>query len=442
MARPADIVARAMVRTPWGDSDRLGERRLPPGRGAPRQAVRENQRQRLLAALVGTVAEKGYEATRVEDLVALSGVSRKTFYQHFDGKQDCFAAVLTALMDDGVALVRSHYDGDGEWEPQVRGGLEAFLALLAAQPAAARLCFVDAYAAGPDAIGQVEAAFNEFTDLVSRGLERIPGRAGMPQAMVRAIVGGLRKVIHTRLYRGQEGTLPELAGPLWEWALSYHPPPEPLRRGSRRAGQGLPRPDFDRLEQDERIIRALAALAAEKGYPALTIAEIAERASVSLSTFYSYFDGKEEAMLAALDSGSAKMLAAMLPAYRRAPDWPHAVRAAFGATFAFGIAEPEFTQLGAVEVYAAGKRALEQRDLIMEGLQSLVEPGYERAPQASPIAAEAIAGAIYSLIYDQVRASGPQSLPEIAPLATYMVLAPFLGAEEACAVANGDGRRR
>jgi hypothetical protein len=67
-------------------------------------------------------------------------------------------------------------------------------------------------------------------------------------------------------------------------------------------------------------------------------------------------------------------------------------------------------------------------------------PGYERNPDASPIAAEAIGGAIYSMIYDQVKRGGAESMGEIAPLATYVTLCPFIGPEEACAVANGEPR--
>ena len=88
--------------------------------------------------------------------------------------------------------------------------------------------------------------------------------------------------------------------------------------------------------------------------------------------------------------------------------------------FAFCAAETEYTALGAVDVYAAGKRALEQRDRVMESMEALLVPGYERTPGASPIAAEAIGGAIYSMIFDQVRRGGSESMSEIAPLATYV----------------------
>ena len=68
--------------------------------------------------------------------------------------------------------------------------------------------------------------------------------------------------------------------------------------------------------------------------------------------------------------------------------------------------------------------ALEQRDRVMTTMEALLIPGFERKPDASPIAAEAIGGAIYSMIYDQVRRGGAESMQEIAPLATYVTLAP------------------
>src|SRR5262245_19603199 len=142
-------------------------------------------------------------------------------------------------------------------------------------------------------------------------------------------------------------------------------------------------------------------------------------------------ESKEEAFLAALDSGSAQMLGTVLPAFRRARTWEESVRGAYEAMFAFGIEEPEYTRLGAVEMYTVGRKALQTRDRVMEGLEVLLMPGYERQPDTPRIAAEAIGGAIYALIHDQVKRNGPESLPDLAPLATYITLAPFIGGEEA-----------
>jgi AcrR family transcriptional regulator len=179
------------------------------------------------------------------------------------------------------------------------------------------------------------------------------------------------------------------------------------------------------------VLRALAALVAEKGYAETTVADVIKRAGTSYRVFYGHFEDKRAAFLAALDSGAAQMLASVLPAFRRAEGWPQSVRAAYESMFAFGIEEPEYTRLGAVEMYTGGWRALEARDAVMEGLEALLMPGYEMAPDVPGIAAEAIGGAIYALIHNQVKRKGPEYLPELAPTATYMTLAPFLGAEEA-----------
>ena len=409
---------------------------LPAGRGTSREEAERSQRERLFAALVATVAEKGYEAATIADLVELSGVSRSAFYRHFRDKQDCFLAVVEALVGPTIGAV-ARADGRPPGLEGAREAFDSFIGLLVDQPAAARMCFVEIYAAGPQAVGAIERAMDAFEEFVSRTLAQLPGREGMPPQIVRAMIGGLQKVIHKRLYRREEAQLVELTPQLWDWGLSYLPPPQPLRtpRRRRRGWDGEERRDGH--APAERVLRAMAAAVAEKGYPETTVADVVERASTSQRTFYEHFANKEEAMLAAVDQGSAQMLAAILPAFRRAPDWPHAVRGSFEAMFAFGAVEPEYTQLGAVEIYAAGKRVLEQRDNVMAGLEGLLAPGYELAPKTPTIAAEAIGGAIYALIYDQVKASGPQSLPEITPLATYIALTPFMGAEQAVAVANG-----
>ena len=411
---------------------------LRPGRGTPREEAERNQRDRLFAALAATVAEKGYEATTVADLVELSGVSRSAFYRHFADKEECFLTAAEALTQPTLeAMEQAERAPSGE--RRTEEALEAFLRLIAAQPAASKMCFVEIYAAGPEGVAVVERTLDTFERFGRSLFDEIPGRAEMPSQMIRAMIGGLQKVVHKRLYRDEEEVLVDLAPQIWSWWLSYPPPPGPLRAPRRRLQKPHPFEERQAVSNPaERVLRALAAVVAEKGYPATTVAEVVERASTSQRTFYEHFANKEEALLAALDSGSSQMLATVLPAFRRAPSWEQSVLGAYEAMFGFGTEEPEYTQLGAVEMYAAGKRALQARDTIMEGLEALLAPGYELSPEASPIAAEAIGGAIYALIYDQVKAKGPESMPELVPMATYMTLAPFIGADEAYALAVGD----
>jgi AcrR family transcriptional regulator len=423
-----------MVLTPWGDSSELRERMLRPGRGTPPEEAERNQRERLFAAIVATVAEKGYEATTVADLVKLSGVSGSAFYRYFEDKQACFLAAIESLVEPALAIV----SGPEPAADQAAGrrAFEALIEAIARQEAAAKMCFVEVYAAWPEGMALVDRTMDAFEELVGGLLERTPGHQGTPSWLVRAIVGGVQKVIHKRLYRDQASELPGLAPELWQWVFSCPPPPGALKAPRRRAPRT---PSFEERQAfsnpPERILRALAEMASEKGLAEVVAEEVSKRASTSNRAFYRNFANKQAALVAALDSGYSQLLAAALPAFRRATDWPHAMRDMIEAMLASAVAEPEYPQLTYVAVYGNGQSALERREASAEGLEGLLARGYELKPDALPIASEAIIAAVFALIDDQVKAKGLGGLLALVPAATYLILAPFLGAEEAYAVA-------
>lgn len=431
------------MRTPWGNADQLRERMLRPGPGIPREDVARSQRQRLFAATVACIADKGYEATVVADLLELSGVSRSAFYEHFRDKEDCLLATFDEIVDMAIARFEAELEKSGTWDKRGRGALDALLEAIARQPAAAKLCFSDVYTVGERGRESVERAMQRFAVLVGKLLEKLRGSA-LPPDLVLGLLGGAQSIVQSHLrHEGAGASFAPHADDLWDWVLSYEPPGTPLRVTGRRSRPiDAHPPPFVAYSQAERIIRALAASAGERGYPAVTIAEIAARASVSQATFYSYFADKHAALVAALDSAGSQMLGFVMPAARRAPDWENGVRAAIGALCAFYASEPNLARLVAVETYAAGPAALDQRDRANAEIRALLKPGLELMPQIKPIAADAALGAVWTLLYARIVNEGPQALPQIAPLASYMVLAPFLGPEKALKVSNGDGRAR
>lgn len=400
--------------------------------------------------MVATAAEKGYEATTVADLVELSGVSRKAFYEHFGDKLDCFLATLEEILAAARGVTAAKLRREGSWEARTRRALDSFVELVVAQPAAARLCLVESYAAGPAATGLIDEAANAFRDLLQQTFDEQPERRGMPAEMTRAMVGGLRKTLHTRLHRGTQAELIELAPELLDLGLSYRPPPRalggtPRRRGATNGAQG---DNGDtgvvaKRNQDpgERIAWATMTAIAARGYQAATLADIAEAAGVSLSTFYEHFDGKAEAFDAALYGGRTRLLGVTMPAYRRARSWPQGVCAVTVATLGFLEEEPEFARLIAIDIYTAGSEALERRDRAIEATQRVFDEGAaQHAPETEPIVREAVVNGLYAMLCNRVAERGTEGLREMAPLANYMALAPFLGAEEACAVARGERR--
>jgi AcrR family transcriptional regulator len=422
------------VLTPWGPSDTLRDRRLRPGPGIPRADVERNQRERLYGAMVAVVDEGGYEGMRVGRVAARAGVSRSALYEYFRDRQECFLATFEALVDDGIAtLTEAYEDGPGPPEQRLLRALDALIELLVAQPAAGRLCFLEAYAAGPPAAALRERATDALEGLVWRTAAEMPRRRQMPEEVLGGIVGGIRIVIQTRLRRRTEHELRAIAPELRRWMLCYETPDPPLRAVQARDAGG---PGFVATTHEQRLFVALARTVSAKGYAETIIADVVAAASMSLSTFYTTFESKETAFLAACDFGVDQAFAAARHAYARETEWPLQVRAGIRELLAFLAAEPEWAYMATVEILAAGPRARARRDRTLDLFTSLLSAGYDHEDGLGPVAVEAVGGAVYSLIYRQTCNRGAERLPEILPACVFILLAPFVGNDEAARVAT------
>jgi AcrR family transcriptional regulator len=418
------------LNTPWGEASELRGRRLYPGAGVPAEEVARNQQRRLFGAIVALTAEQGYEATTVADVLALSGVSRSAFYAHFANKAECLTAAASALLEPTLAAL-----GSADETGESRRAFDAFFALLASQPAAARVCFVELHAAGESG----EALGDRGAEALAAMVEELggwqPDDPKLDPQLVRALIAGLRKLIHTRLARGEEAELEGLAPELWRWLTSVAPPPEPLVVPRRQRPSGAP---FEGYTPGERIARAVATVVAEKGYGAMSTDDIAAQAAISLSTFYAHFADKRDAVLGALEMSGAQIMALAVPAARRAGEWQLSVRALYEAICAYFVAEPAMAQLATIGIYGAGPQALSRRDRVIDSLAAMLGPGFEENPSAPAVSAEAIGATVYALIREQLRREGPESVATVVPLATYITLVGFVGPDRALAVANGE----
>ena len=428
-----------MTRTPWGDSSELRGRKLAPGSRLPPEEVARNQRERLLGSTVAIVAERGYDATTVAAIVERSGVSRTAFYKHYANKEECFLAAVDATLEIAMTAVDEAYRGtEGSWEERILAAFGAFVGQVIDQPAAARICLVEIYGAGREAVAHVDRSAAAFEEMLRAGYEQSASHAGPTEEVVRGIVAGIRKVLFTQLRLGEESKLPELAPALATWAGTYRTPSAPLRT-TRLRSPVEPAPSA--THQVDRILEAVAAVSREKGYGALTLDDVAERASTSFSTFYSHFRTKEDAFLASYDFALAQAYAAALPPFQRAPDWPHAIKSALEGLLGYMARQPNLAYAAIVEVLATGRRGMERRDNAITLFQGFLEPGFELAPDLPRVAADGIGGAIFGLLYDHLVADRPERLPELLPTGTFIALAPFIGADDASAIANERRRR-
>ncbi len=127
---------------------------LPRGRhGLTHGAVVEHQRQRMIRAVPPAVREKGFVALTVEDIASRAGVSRRTFYENFRDKEDCFVTSYRQHAQELVAVVGGAAAAGADWHERTRFGLRAMLRHLAERPDLAYMAVIEVNAAGSAALG-------------------------------------------------------------------------------------------------------------------------------------------------------------------------------------------------------------------------------------------------------------------------------------------------
>jgi len=196
--------------------------RLPRGRhGLPRELVARSQRERLLAAVVRVTASNGYESTSVADVLEEAGVGRESFYELFEDKKDCLLSARGILVDDLNATVATAYDEPGPWADRVRNALAAMLGWFAADPAAAKVVFVEIAAVGADSRKLFRDDFARFTKLMDDGLDQPEPVPGLPRATALAIGAALARV-YEEVVRNRTAELPLLLPELtYELLVSF-----------------------------------------------------------------------------------------------------------------------------------------------------------------------------------------------------------------------------
>jgi AcrR family transcriptional regulator len=210
-----------------------GPKRLPRGRHAlaPEEVLRD-QRQRLLAAVPGVVAEHGYEAMSVAHIVKAAAVSRNAFYENFADKQECFATAHDAGHKRLFEVVVQPCEERATVEERVERSLAAGLNALAAEPDVARLLFVEAPSAGEEIALRYHEWLGRYGTLLRSTAPEMPPEAQPAPEVEGVIVGGIASRVASEVLNGRAAKLPDLATPLVEYVLAFFRISEPgLKEG-------------------------------------------------------------------------------------------------------------------------------------------------------------------------------------------------------------------
>ncbi len=191
---------------------------LPRGRhGLPRELIVENQRARLIRSMIETVAELGYGKATVARVTKPAKVSRRTFYETFSNKEDCYRAAYEASFDylrDQAAAAAAEED----WPSSVRAGLEALLESLAAHPQLASFFLVSPASVGDEIASRHHLAMRELVEaLVSKAPKA--SAAAAAETRFEALAGGLSRLAAMKIAASKGDELPALLPDLVELFL-------------------------------------------------------------------------------------------------------------------------------------------------------------------------------------------------------------------------------
>jgi AcrR family transcriptional regulator len=209
---------------------------LPAGRhGFSREQVAHNQRERLIAGLATAVAEHGYNAVTITHITKAAAVSRRVFYENFEGKEECFLAAFDVVVGHLRDLVAEAVEAAPDWPHRAIAAAREVLAFLATEPDLARLCLVESQSAGPLVAQRFHDAVRELVPPLERGRGERDAERPLPPNTEDSTIGALVSLAGRKVAAGEAKRLEELLPDFTEFILSPYLGPDEAARLARTA---------------------------------------------------------------------------------------------------------------------------------------------------------------------------------------------------------------
>jgi AcrR family transcriptional regulator len=392
------------------------------------------------SAVASLADQGGYGRTTIAKIVETAGISTKTFYELFEGKDECLLAAHRAYSGElGDALAESWASSDA-WAERVRAALDATLAYGESAPAQLRFLLLDAPTAGRALQAERRRAAAPLVAALREGRAG-PGAREQPPLTEEMLLAALAWRIGAAL-EDDEALVP-LAPSLLEFTLApfwaARPPvsglaPERgvgMRPRSGRPG-APPGPQLVGEIQRGRILDALRALLSDGDLAELTLNRVIRRAGMSVRTFRAYFDDFDECLLALYRIYSGELEQDLRDAWMTAESWPEKVRTAIAAALAFGERSPLAARFLAVDALTWGGRLAAAHAESVDRLGAKLAEGRERNAAAAglnPLTERFLIAGSLALVADRLSAEEGERLATLAPELAELVLAPYLDGE-------------
>jgi AcrR family transcriptional regulator len=423
-------------------------KRLPHGpHRLERKEVVRHQRMRIHGAMVEAVGRGGYEGTSVKEVIGLAGVSRRSFYEQFANKEECFLATFDLIARQDLKQIRKAYlAADGSVEDRLRAAFERFAQTTAEDRNATVLVVLEAQRSGPAGVLRLRRATSAYEQLLAQSFAEVPGAQPLPMPIIRGITGGLHRTAATFLREQHTHDSIDLAEEMLRWTLLFQTDTQAgmaermsagltarMREISSTYGHALTGAEAPSRDERTRLLQGVLRLVAREDYRELSAPQIADEANLPIDTFCELFDSKNECFLAALDMIGDELLTIAADPELVSADWARAVRRVLAELMHYLADHPLHARTLAQEAFFAGPEALDRTVELSHSIATLLTEGAPAKAHGS-LTTDAVAGAIWHTIRCQVAGGRIQLLAALSDHLCYVVLAPFIGADAAAEI--------
>ncbi len=173
-------------------------------------------RDRLLLGMADAIVEHGYDQLTVVDVVRLARVSKRTFYEHFAGKEDCLVALYESNSAQLIRTFKKAIEKASPELPRVTAGIEAYLTALQSSPALVQTTIVEVLQAGPRGLAVRRLVSLQFAEILLREMQAVGSLGPEAPAIAMALVGGIHELLLQAIEEDRADQLSELSEPINE----------------------------------------------------------------------------------------------------------------------------------------------------------------------------------------------------------------------------------
>ncbi len=393
-----------------------------------------------------------YNELTVAQIIALAGVSRPTFYEHFTGREAALLAVLAPIREQLLRRARTTVRG----LPPGRcasGVIEAIVQFASSEPVLARIAISETLSAGRGALDERDELIGSLASIIEESYRQAPPATLAPDVPSIVLTGAVSRMLAAGLSHCQPPG-DELSRQLTAWLQSYQVPlaehrwrslravsdpapspflaPGPLRAPADRvSGRHALQPSRTIERQRLRLIFATAEIVHRDGYDAASVAAIARHAGLDPRVFYRLFADKREAFTACSELLFGHLMAVTAGAFASGATWPERVWEA-ARVFAQCLTQnATLASVALMDAHSTGVHAPRRAQRTAGAFTIFLEEGLrEHPPSGVPVEVclDALTASIFELSYQLVRREQPPPFCGVLPHALFLTLAPFLGA--------------